>query len=268
MVYSLGHTGLAAKSTALIDIPGVFVNKDVDLGLQAVLRDCSFSAKHNFNLLSMSKLLHKQGWKIVHGNETLIRIENGKGGAINFDIVVPIEKGAIFACKFACTVELATASADTPVRLNINMAHCLLGHCSEDSVRKTASELGWVFTHGTLKPCECCALSKTKQKNVCKESVAPKAEIPGHRLYLDLSKVTVKFGTLENIKINLDNWKVQVCEATGKKWSNFTVTKSDMVEQSCEHFHKLKTRGIPMRYVHLDPAGENHKLAKHAGSSD
>ena len=55
---------------------------------------------------------------------------------------------------------------------------------------------------------------------------------------------------------------------TGEKWSDFMVTKSDMVEHTCEHLHKLKTRGIPVQYVRLDPAGENQKLAKRAGSSD
>ena len=94
MMYSLGHAGSAMESNALIDIPGVFVNKNGEKGLQAVLKDCSFSTNHNFNLLSMSRLLHKQGWKIVHGDETLIRIENGKGDVIDFDIVVPTEKGA------------------------------------------------------------------------------------------------------------------------------------------------------------------------------
>ncbi len=78
-----------------------------------------------------------------------------------------------------------------------------------------------------IKTCKHCAQSKAKQKNVRKESVAPKADIPGHRLYLDLSKVTVKSGTSENMTISCDNWKVLVCEATGKKWSNFTVTKGE-----------------------------------------
>jgi hypothetical protein len=95
-------------------------------------------------------------------------------------------------------------------------------------------------------PCEYCARSKAKQKNVRKKSVTPKADVPGHRLYLDLSKAMVKSGTSENVTINHDNWKVLVCEAIGKKWSNFTVTKSDMVEHTCEHLHKLKTRGIPV----------------------
>ena len=63
--------------------------------------------------------------------------------------------------------------------MNINMAHCLLGHCNEDSVRKTARELGWVLMHGTLKPCKHCAKSKAKQKKVRKEAIGTKAEKSG-----------------------------------------------------------------------------------------
>ena len=114
----------------------------------------------------MSRLLLKQGWKIVHGDETLICIENGKGEVIDFDIVVPIEKGAIYTCKFVRTVEVAMARAENKMKVNINMAHCLLGHRNEDSMHKTAKDLGWVLTRGTLMSCEHCARSKAKQKNV------------------------------------------------------------------------------------------------------
>ena len=55
MMYSLGYAGLAMDSNDMIDIPGVFMNKSGDTGLQAVLKDCSFSVKHNVNLLSMSE---------------------------------------------------------------------------------------------------------------------------------------------------------------------------------------------------------------------
>ena len=51
-------------------------------------------------------------------------------------------------------------------------------------------------------------------------------------MYLDLSKVTVKSGASEDATINCDNWKVMVCKATGKKWSDFTVTKGKMVERT------------------------------------
>ena len=30
----------------------------------------------------------------------------------------------------------------------------------------------------------------------------------------------------------------------------------------------MKSRGIPVRYIHLDPAGENHKLVMHAGNNE
>jgi hypothetical protein len=100
-----------------------------------------------------------------------------------------------------------------------------------------------------LMPCEHCARSKAKQKNVQIELITPKANVPGHRLYLDLSKVTVKSGTLENVTINHDNWKVLVCKANGKKWSDFTVMKRDMVDPTCKHIHKLKTWGIPVQHV-------------------
>jgi hypothetical protein len=103
--YSLGHTDEAVESTAIIDILGVL--------LKALLNECSYNKEHNFNLLSMSRLLHKQGWKMSQGDESLIRIENGKGGVINFDIVVPTAKGAIYACKFMQEAEVVSACTDT-----------------------------------------------------------------------------------------------------------------------------------------------------------
>ena len=75
------------------------------------------------------------------------------------------------------------------------------------------------------------------KKNVEKEAVVPKADKPGHRLYLDLSKVTAKSGALDNVTINCNNWKVMVCKATGKKWSDFTVKKSKMVEHTFKHLN-------------------------------
>jgi hypothetical protein len=110
-----------------------------------------------------------------------------------------------------------------------------------------------------LKPCKHCIKSKAKQKNICKESVAQKTNVPGHMLYIELLKVGVKSRISKNVTINHDNWKVIVCKVTGKKWSDFTVTKSGMVKRTCDHLHKLKTCGIPVQYVLLDPAGERRE---------
>jgi hypothetical protein len=78
IMYSLGHAESAMESTALIDIPGVLMNKSGEKGLRVVLKDCCFSANHNFNLLSMSRLMHKQGRKIVCGDKSLTCIEKGR----------------------------------------------------------------------------------------------------------------------------------------------------------------------------------------------
>ena len=150
-LYSLRHTGGAMESTAVIDIPGVFMTKCREKGLQAMLKDCSFNGGHNFNLLSMSKLLHTQEWKITHGDKSLIRIENDNGGVISFDIVVLTEKGTIYVCKFMRAAEVVTASTDCGIWLNINMAHYLLDHRNEGSGHKTGKELEWVIVQGMLK---------------------------------------------------------------------------------------------------------------------
>ena len=86
--------------------------------------------------------------------------------SINFDIVVPTAKGAVYVCKFVQETEVVTANTDVGACMNINTAHCLLGHRNEDSVRKTAKEMGWVLTRGNLRPFKHCAKSKAKQKNV------------------------------------------------------------------------------------------------------
>ena len=159
-------------------------------------------------------------------------------------------------------------STDAGTKMSIQRAHCLLGHGNKDATCKTARELGWVLTRGSLKPCKHCAKSKAKQKNVVKESSVMKATVPGHHLYLDLSKITVKAGDGKQCDINQDNWQIMVCKATGKKWSDFTETKVGMVEWACKQLHKFKTCGIGVWYIRLDPAGENMKLAKRASSSD
>ena len=44
-------------------IPGVFMSKNGDIGMLAILKECSYYKAHNFNLFSMLWMLPKQGWK-------------------------------------------------------------------------------------------------------------------------------------------------------------------------------------------------------------
>ena len=92
-----------------------------------------------------------------------------------------------------------------------------------------------------MQVCKHSGKSKTKQKNNKMTSPAEKATVPGNRLYLDLSKLTVKSDSPDNVTINQYNWKVIVGEATGKKWSDSTVTKSDIVQHTGKHLNNFKS---------------------------
>ena len=96
---SLGHTGETLKATKTIDLPGQYVTKDDTLGMKATLTEVNFNETHNFNLMSLTRLLMR-GWNIEKGDKTGIYISDGDGNKVAFDIVTPATRGAVFACRF------------------------------------------------------------------------------------------------------------------------------------------------------------------------
>ncbi len=142
--------------------------------------------------------------------------------------------------------------------MNIDKAHTLLGCGDDESTPQTSKHLNWVIARGTLKPYLACAMAKSKQKNISKTSTLTKAENPGGRVFLDLPKVTVSRLDISDFELKRKWWKITVDQASGEKWSNFIDTKSGMVENTCEFIHKIKTRGMAIKIIRLDPAGENH----------
>ncbi len=60
--------------------------------------------------------------------------------------------------------------------MNIEQAHAILGHSSEDTTRRMAAVLNMLITRGTLKTCKSCAISKAKQKNLNYKSKGAKAD--------------------------------------------------------------------------------------------
>ena len=89
------------KATSTIDVSGQFVTQDGTLGLKATLTDVNYNEKLNFNLISLTRL-HCSGWSIGSGNAAGIILTNKKGGVINFDIVIPMARGANL-CMSVCT---------------------------------------------------------------------------------------------------------------------------------------------------------------------
>ena len=139
------------------------------------------------------------------------------GGEIDFNVVIPTARGAIYACRFVQDDEIAAMSTDAQTKMNTDKAHGMLGHGSKESTRQTAKQLERALTRGKMKPCLYCARSKAKQKNVCKDSKPPKTAQPGERVYLDLLKVDVSREDGSNFEMNQKNWKSIVDKSTGNK---------------------------------------------------
>ena len=264
---SLGHSGKAVEAISTMNLPGQFIGKDGSSGMKATLTDVNYNPKYNFNLMSLTRLL-MNGWRITRGDKTGITIRNVNESEITFDIVILTVRGAIFACRFIRDADINAVSTDVGVRMNIEKAHRLLGHGDEESTRHTAKQLGWVITRGNMKPCLACAKAKAKQKNISKQSASPKATEPGGRVFLDLSKVTVSRSDGSNFELKKKWWKIMVDQATGKKWSEFTDTKTGMVEPTCEWMNQMKAKAMEIKVIRLDPAGENVKLEIRSKSAD
>jgi len=68
-----------------------------------------------------------------------------------------------------------------------------------------------------MKPCENCANSTAKQKNVYKEITALNPKNMGGQVYLGMSKVTVSRDDDSDFDLNKNNWKSMVVEDIWKK---------------------------------------------------
>jgi hypothetical protein len=77
------------------------------------------------------------------------------------------------------------------LKMSIQRAHDCLGHLSKNTTRKMAGILGIGLSRGALPICESCAVSKSKQMNVSKESVEVKASEFNGQAFHDLAKIKV-----------------------------------------------------------------------------
>jgi hypothetical protein len=151
------------------------------------------------------------------------------------------------------------------LKMSIQRAHDCLGHLSEDTTCKMAGILDIGLSRGALPICESCAVSKSKQMNVSKESVGVKASKFNGQAFHDLAKTKVP-DELEGIILQRSNWHILVDEATGFKRSTFHETKGGIVQDMCEHMHSKAARGCPILILRQDNAKENLALIKMAKS--
>jgi hypothetical protein len=224
-----------------------------------------------YNLFSTTRA-QEDGWE-TRGNKTGIHLTKD-GVTISFDIPMRTPTGVVWLMH--CPVRREVGAAETPSNQPpkkpkpYNVAHAQLGHTGEDATRQTAKHLGWDITRGSTCRCIACAAMKIKRKTLLGKNegvVRPKIQIAkedveaaiGTRFYIDQASVRK---SPEGFAMSKPNMRMLVEGRTQYKMVAFLESKDDQVQITCKDLHSFKERGMPVRYVRCDNAGENKSLEK------
>jgi hypothetical protein len=165
----------------------VYCDKSGEDQFAVKLQNVDVIPESHYNLISIMKLM-KEGHKTSGSKKDGITLQKGSQ-VIKFDIKVETPKGVLW-CTYIkrpeANGEIAAGVSNNQhkeivnilppaIEMNIERAHAILGHSSEDTTRRTAAVINMLFTRGTLKTCKSCAISKAKQKNLNQESEGTKA---------------------------------------------------------------------------------------------
>ena len=172
--------------------------------------------------------------------------------------MIPTKTGCVFACCFKRQSEVSAVHADgrtdvIPRTSSINQWHAKLGHCSETLTQAMTKALGMVVKRGAMRACAACGMGKSRQKNVPKvsETIAPGV---GGRLHADISTIRAKHEQRSFVR---PNWFMIVDAATGMKFSSFWTTKTGFIEPTCRLMSRWLQKGIALKVIRCDNAGEN-----------
>ena len=141
--------------------------------------------------------------------------------------------------------------AAKPLVMDVNEAHELLGHPSEQTTRSTMNYYG-VRLVGEMRVCAGCAIEKAQKKSSPK-APATKAEKPCERLLLDTTGPYAP--SLRGSRYDV----YVVCQATNKRWL-FNVKEKSEVAKCVEEVIKWAIgHGYKPRYLRCDNAGEHQR---------
>ena len=141
-----------------------------------------------------------------------------------------MRRGKLFCVNIQRTGEIACTSLE----IRKDKAHRVLGHTGPDAIVATVKALGWKLTR-VQHSCTSCQMAKAKQRSVPKESSHTKAEYPGERIYIDLSKIKKP----DDLKyMGKQNWYMMVDELSNLKLSSFHSTKKEIVNYTCRVLNK------------------------------
>ena len=222
------------------------------------LKNVKYVPKLHCNLISLSQLLNDG--KELRGSKTMMKVISNNRPVLIFDRKISSGKGFLFGVKISTNDFNQRAIGDANKvrfaknkKININLAHQLLGHPGSTILRSTSTNLGWILT-GKLQKCEHCAIGKAKQKNVPKY-VEKRDFSPGEGWSIDIS--SIKNSSAGGSKY----WCLWVDRSTGFKQSFFLSSKVGQVKPGVNFVDELKKKHkISVKTIRADNAGENKKL--------
>jgi hypothetical protein len=241
--------GKKEKVTKIGKVEGIAKDKDgINQGI-IILLDVMFLPNGNYNLISVMK----NGWKL-EGNSNHIKLKKDKKEFV-FNTKINTSRVILFAVRINNKNEMITVTEDqgntstAAKKVDINDAHMLFGHLSENMTTTTAKRLGWCLT-GDKQKCIHCAIGKGRQKNVNKVSNHIVLNKIGERMFLDLAAVMPNKDSDVFVESSYKRyWRILVDEASQFKISDFFETKNAMIEPTCEILFKLKEENKTVKYI-------------------
>jgi hypothetical protein len=202
------------------------------------------------NLFSLTSAI-KHGGKLSNRGKTTLLTQ--KELTILFDHHIPTKTGYIGVfLRPAKTTKISAAGLQKGTKIKASTLHGMLtSHCNNAYMRATAKELGLEVT-GKLAPCDKCAIGKSQQKAVPKETDRVVTK-PGELMYVDISS-TKHLSLGRGVK----NWIMFVDAYSDMCISRFFVQrKSSMRIVGLQVIRQLATQGIQVQTIRCDNAGEN-----------
>ena len=226
--------------------------------VDCVLKDFQYVPGMWTNLISLTKAM-QQNWTIGSVGETLFMTKHGT--KVKFDKKLKTTSGFVSGCEVVSRTTsskgeiLLTSLLEKGREVHIQDFHNIMGHPSIDTTEKTATTYG-ITLIGQPQPCEECALAKSKQANVSKETDI-KSNTPGERLFIDISSIQQQ--SYGGSKF----WCLVVDDCTDMCFSFFLKQKSDQVPLLVDFFKDIRAKySYPVTYIRCDNAGENTALEK------
>jgi Reverse transcriptase (RNA-dependent DNA polymerase)/gag-polypeptide of LTR copia-type len=236
--------GSIVKSTLVGDYKCMAIDSD---GKQTefTLRNVKVVPSLWCNLFSITKAM-KQG-ATIKSNKMALAVQKG---SVNLTFQEhQTKEGAIMLGTNLIPVQgnhdIATSTKEG-TKIDINKAHCMLGHASMAIVKSIANARGWHLT-GQFQTCEACSIAKSKQKNVPKATNNENDD----KFYFDLS--TIKTESYGKRKY----WLLIVHGETKMKWSFFLKAKDELSEVMMMWIDDIRSKGQSVKTIRCDNAGEN-----------